>query len=68
MKATGLAYSGEYGFTRTETFWPINHMVSAKEDAVGCLDCHGGKGRMDWKALGYTGDPMTTRGAARAKK
>lgn len=68
MKASGLAYSGEYGFAPTVTYWPINHMVSAKEEALGCLDCHGDKGRMDWKALGYAGDPMQVTGAARAKK
>ena len=68
MKASGLAYSGEYGFANTETYWPINHMVSAKKDAVGCLGCHGDNGRLDWQALGYSGDPMTTTGAARGKK
>ncbi|OKY74609.1 MAG: cytochrome C [Desulfobulbaceae bacterium DB1] len=68
MKESGLDYSGEYGFAPTVTYWPINHMVSAKNEAVGCLDCHGDKGRMDWKALGYAGDPMVTKGAGRAKK
>lgn len=68
MKATGLAYSGEYAFASTVTYWPINHMVSARDEAVSCLDCHGDKGRMDWKALGYSGDPMITPGAARWKK
>lgn len=31
MKASGLEYSGAYGFAATETYWPINHMVAAKE-------------------------------------
>lgn len=68
MKATGLAYSGEYSFAPTATFWPINHMVAAKEEALGCLDCHGDSGRMDWAALGYAGDPMVAMGEARGKK
>ena len=65
MKATGLDFSGEYGFAPTETYWPINHMVNSKEGSLQCLDCHGDKGRLDWKALGYKGDPMVKRGAAR---
>lgn len=65
MKASGLPYSGKYGFAATETYWPINHMVNAKEGSLQCLDCHGDQGRLDWKALGYKGDPMTVTGAAR---
>ncbi|MEN8256833.1 MAG: tetrathionate reductase family octaheme c-type cytochrome [Thermodesulfobacteriota bacterium] len=65
MKATGLPFSGEYDFAPTETYWPINHMVNSKEGSLQCLDCHGDKGRLDWKALGYKGDPMVKRGAAR---
>ena len=58
MKASGLAYSGEYGFAETAMYWPINHMVAPKEKALKCDDCHGEKGRMDWAALGYGKDPM----------
>ena len=61
-KTSGLAYSGKYGFAKTEMVWPITHMVTPKEKALGCTDCHGEKGRMDWKALGYAGDPMTVGG------
>ena len=67
MKVTGLDYSGKHGFAPTETYWPINHMVAEKDKALGCLDCHGDSGRMDWKALGYKGDPMKVKGAARGK-
>lgn len=65
MKASGLPFSGEYGFAATETYWPINHMVSSKQEALKCNDCHGNKGRLDWKALGYKGDPRKVKGAAR---
>ena len=60
MKIAGLPYSGEYGFVKTEMFWKVNHMVSPKDEALGCKDCHGkGKNkRMDWKKLGYRGDQM----------
>ncbi|PLX51255.1 MAG: cytochrome C [Desulfobulbaceae bacterium] len=65
MKASGLAYSGEYGFAATETYWPINHMVAEKGDALKCNDCHGDNGRLDWQGLGYKGDPRKVKGAAR---
>ncbi len=58
MKESGLPYSGEYGFAPTEMYWRLDHMVSPKEDALKCLDCHGDNGRLDWKVLGYKGDPM----------
>jgi octaheme c-type cytochrome (tetrathionate reductase family) len=58
----GLKYSGHYGFTETEMFWPITHMVTPKEKALGCTDCHGDGARLDWSALGYAGDPMKTGG------
>ena len=58
MKAAGLEYSGEYGWIETEMYWKLNHMVSPKEQALKCKDCHG-KGddkRIDWIKLGYKGD------------
>lgn len=58
----GLKYSGEYGFAPTEMWWRINHMVSPKEAALKCNDCHGKGERMDWSALGYDGDPMKVKG------
>ncbi len=67
MEATGLAFSGEYAFAPTEMYWRINHMVVPADQALGCLDCHGDKGRLDWNALGYTADPMRDRNASRTK-
>jgi octaheme c-type cytochrome (tetrathionate reductase family) len=61
-EASGLSYSGKYGFADTEMYWPITHMVTPKEKALGCTDCHGVGGRMDWKALGYAADPMKVGG------
>ena len=58
MKSSGVPFSGEYSFAETIMYWPINHMVSPAEQALSCLDCHGDKGRMDWKALGYSDDPL----------
>jgi len=68
MKEIDLAYSGSYGFVETEMYWPINHMVAPKEDALSCTNCHGKKGnRMNWEALGYPGDPMRKGGRVKNK-
>ncbi|MCF8359314.1 MAG: tetrathionate reductase family octaheme c-type cytochrome [Prolixibacteraceae bacterium] len=40
MKRVGLPYSGDYGFVETVMYWPVNHMVSSKEKAVSCAECH----------------------------
>ncbi len=40
MKYLGLPYSGEYDFVETEMYWPLNHMVSKREEALSCIDCH----------------------------
>ncbi len=40
MKRVDLPFSGKYGFTETEMYWPINHMVSPKTKTVECSECH----------------------------
>lgn len=40
MKEVGLPFSGEVGFIRTTMNWPVNHMVSTKDKALKCEDCH----------------------------
>ena len=63
MKEVNLDYSGSYAFVETEMYWPINHMVVSKENALECTNCHGVEGdRLDWKSLGYSGDPMKVKG------
>lgn len=59
-EANGLTYSGEYDFAPTTMHWPITHMVAPKDHALQCDECHvaGGDGVLDWRALGYEGDPM----------
>lgn len=59
MKASGLEFSGEVGFAKTVAYNGINHMVSPAKDGVKCRGCHGYEGRLDWKALGYDGDPKS---------
>jgi len=63
MKEVGLEFSGEIKFVETEMYWPINHMVPPAKNALRCTECHGEKGdRLDWKKLGYSGDPLKTKG------
>lgn len=61
-RASNLPYSGRPGFAQTAMYWPLSHMVAPKERALGCTDCHGERSRLDWKALGYAGDPIQTGG------
>jgi hypothetical protein len=58
MKAAGLSFSGKYDWIETDMYWKVTHMVVPKEKSLKCTDCHGTKGIMDWKTLGYEGDPM----------
>ena len=40
MKDAGRAYSGKFGFAHTRMYWPINHMVAPREQALQCRECH----------------------------
>jgi octaheme c-type cytochrome (tetrathionate reductase family) len=66
-KGSGLPYSGKYRFVSTGSYIAQNHMIAPKENALTCGDCHMGGSRMNWKALGYKGDPMLI-GGGRLKK
>lgn len=59
---SGLPYSGKYQFVKTVSYFSVSHEVAPKEEALTCGECHSGGTRMDWKALGYKGDPMTVGG------
>jgi hypothetical protein len=48
----------DFTWTETKRYMGIYHGVVPAREALQCLDCHGPKGRMDWTALGYPGDPM----------
>lgn len=58
----GLPYSGKYQFVKTYSLLAAQHEVAPKEQALQCGECHMGAKRMDWKALGYQGDPIQTGG------
>lgn len=47
MAASKAPFSGEFGFVETQMMWPITHMVSPKEQALECDDCHTKGGRLD---------------------
>lgn len=57
-KGSNLPYSGKYEFVETAFYGSINHEVAPKEQALKCNDCHFSGKRLDWKALGYKGDPI----------
>jgi octaheme c-type cytochrome (tetrathionate reductase family) len=65
-EANGMKYSGQYDFAPTDMYWPITHMVAPSEHALQCDNCHveDGEGVLDWRALGYEGDPMFYGGRA----
>ncbi len=46
MAKDNVPYSGEFGFIDTYSYWPINHMVAPKEEALACGECHAKNGRM----------------------
>ncbi len=49
----------DYSWKKTVRYMGINHEVVPMEDALKCKDCHSRRrpGRLDWKSLGYEGDP-----------
>ena len=58
MEIAGLPYSGKYDFIPTQMYWPINHMTAPAKQALSCSRCHAKDSLMDWKVLGYEGDPL----------
>lgn len=48
----------QYSWTDASRYMGIFHGVQPASKAVSCLECHSPNGRMNWKALGYTGDPL----------
>ncbi len=41
-----LPYSGDFGFVKTWSYWPVTHMVAPKEKALACKECHSKDGRL----------------------
>ncbi len=62
MKEAGLKYSGKIKFVTTRMYWRLNHEVVPKNNALSCTNCHSPDGVMDFKALGYAGDPAIIGG------
>jgi hypothetical protein len=53
----------DISYIEVERWMGIFHEVVPKTQALKCGDCHGATGnRLDWKALGYQGDPQKTGG------
>ena len=58
MKRVGLPFSGHYDFVETVMYWPINHMVSPKDQSVGCAECHTRRGGRLEKLTGFTAEEV----------
>jgi hypothetical protein len=58
----------DIGWVEAERYMGLFHEVEPKAKALKCADCHQGGSRMDWKALGYTGDPAKGKLSARKLK
>lgn len=53
----------DVSYVEVDRWMGLFHEVVPKAQALGCDDCHGATAsRMDWKALGYKGDPRTSGG------
>ena len=50
----------DVGWIETERYMGLFHEIVPAKSALGCDACHYGGKRLDWKTLGYKGDPMTT--------
>ncbi|MCX7831221.1 MAG: cytochrome C, partial [Acidobacteria bacterium] len=40
MKEQNLPFSRKVDFIETKMYWPVNHMVSQKENSLSCYECH----------------------------
>ena len=53
----------DVNYVEVDRWLGIFHEVVPKAQALKCNDCHGAAAtRLDWKALGYRGDPQKTGG------
>ncbi len=54
---------GDYEFMEFDRYMGLFHEVVNNDKVLKCSDCHTKKdGRLDWKALGYKGDPRKVGG------
>ena len=67
-KAVYGVENAKYSWVETKRYMGIFHGVQPAKKALACLDCHGPAGRMDWKGLGYAGDPLDRLPGTRSRK
>ncbi len=46
MKAAGLPYSGKVDWVETRMYWPLTHLVQAKQETLKCDSCHSRNSRL----------------------
>lgn len=54
--------ANDIGYIEVERYLGVFHEVVPKAMSLKCADCHSDNGRMDWRALGYSGDPRKAGG------
>jgi len=57
MTGIRLPFSGQTRVVSTVQYRSLHHGTAPADQALGCLDCHGTAGRIDWTGLGFSGDP-----------
>lgn len=60
-RAAEVAYGlpdAKYTWINSVRYMGLFHEVQPAARALQCLDCHSPRGRLDWKGLGYDGDPL----------
>lgn len=56
-------YNGTYTYHTDIMNFSVDHGVTAKEDALSCVDCHAESGgRINWTELGYSANPYVMTG------
>ena len=53
VEASGQDYSGDWEAGTELMYFDLQHQVAPASEALGCVDCHSGEGRLDFVALGY---------------
>jgi hypothetical protein len=58
----------QFTWTATSRYMGIFHEVQPASRALSCLECHSPRGRLDWKSLGYDGDPLNALLQSKGRK
>jgi hypothetical protein len=60
VAASGQEYSGSWEAHTEWMVFDVQHQVAPADQSLKCTDCHASEGRLDFAALGYSADQVTT--------